>query len=107
MNDINNIKGNGFSKLLLMNAYKDVFPTPNDLVEYLKYDGDDDGYFLSVAPDYNCFIDIYEKYCFDIDDDDLDEFDYNILLLMKKDLEELNYMVSIDNDNILSATLND
>lgn len=86
----------------LFDAYREVFPTPNDLVEYLKYDGTDDGEFLTIGTDYTCFNDIYEKY----GDDDFDD-DYNILLLMKKDLEELNYMVSIDNYNILSATLND
>ena len=86
----------------LVGVYREVFPTATDLVEYLKYDGTDDGEFLTVAPDYNCFIDIYEKY----GDDDFDD-DYSILLLMKKDLEQLNYKVKIDNYNILSAILND
>lgn len=88
----------------LMDAYREVFPTPNDLVEYLKYDGTDDGEFLTVASDYTCFIDIYEKYG---DDDFDDDDDYDILLLMEKDLEGLNYKVEIDNDNGLSAILND
>lgn len=88
----------------LMDAYRGVFPTPNDLVEYLKYDGTDDGEFLTIATDYNCFNDIYEKY----GDDDFDETDdYNILLLMKRDLVRLNYKVKIDNYNTLSAILND
>ena len=88
----------------LIDAYREVFPTPNDLVEYLKYDGTDDGEFLTVASDYTCFIDIYEKYG---DDDFDDDDDYDILLLMEKDLEGLNYKVEIDNDNGLSAILND
>ena len=88
----------------LYDAYRWVFPTPNDLVEHLKYDGTDDGYFLSVATDDTCFNDIYEKY----GDYDFDDFDnYNILLLMKIDLERLNYKVKIDNYHTLSATLND
>ena len=88
----------------LIDAYRWVFPTPNDLVEYLKHDGTDDGEFLTVATDYNCFNDIYEKYG---DDDFDDSDDYNILLLMKRDLVRLNYKVKIDNYNTLSAILND
>lgn len=87
----------------LFDAYREVFPTPNDLVEYLKYDGTDDGEFLTIAADYTCFNDIYEKYG---DDDFDDDDDYDILLLMEKDLEGLNYKVDIKN-NILSAILND
>lgn len=88
----------------LFDAYREVFPTPNDLVEYLKYDGTDDGEFLTIGTDYTCFNDIYEKYG---DDDFDDDDDFKILFLMKIELERLNYKVNIDNCNTLSAILND
>ena len=88
----------------LFDAYREVFPTPKDLVEYLKYDGTDDGEFLNICTVYTCFNDKYEKYGDDyFDDDD----DFKILFLMKIELERLNYKVNIDNCNTLSAILND
>lgn len=88
----------------LVKVYREVFPTPNDLVTYLKYD--DDLELLTIASDYNCFIDFYEKWGSDIDDDDLNEFDSMMLSFMKTDLEECNYKVTIK-DDYLSAILND
>lgn len=90
-------------KVKMMKVYREVFPTPNDLVTYLKYN-DEDGEFLTIASDYNCFIDFYEKWGSDIDDDDLNEFDSMMLSLMKADLEELNYKVTIK-DNYLTAII--
>lgn len=91
----------------LMNAYRGVFPTPQDLVEHLKHDDTDDGEFLTVATDYNCFNDIYEKYGDDdFDDDDLDGFDVTILMIMSIDLLNCGYKVEIKKDS-LTAILND
>ena len=88
----------------LVKGYREVFPTPNDLVTYLKYD--DDLELLTIASDYNCFNDFYEKWDDDIDDW-LGAFDLFMLLNMKKDLEQLNYKVDIKEYKYLTAILND
>lgn len=77
----------------LMKVYRKVFPKPTDLVEYLSYNND--GEFLTIDPDYNCFIDIYEKWGEDISDDDLDEFNLTILMIMSIDLLNCSYKVEI------------
>jgi hypothetical protein len=90
-----------FNKEKMYGIYREVFPTLENLINYLKGDFCD-GELLTIAADYNCFIDFYEKWGNDIDDDDLSEFDMNMLLFMKDDLIQSNYHVTVNADKIPS-----